>query len=190
MACILQERHPLKPFRNKGFHWFSQFEELLPVSGATGSNTFTLSTVPSLSSLFIPPPSSSSIPPPSSSVPPTSSSQATPASSGFAVPVQPHGSDWGSAVTASSTMHITTIRNGDKMDIDTAIGLSISAGKCKHSDIMLHGDDNGHTHDDSDRSFPLNIAPLSNSQSSCTLCPLLPPHPLYHLHPLSAFIIL
>jgi hypothetical protein len=54
--------------------------------------------------------------------------------------------------------------NSDEMDVDTAIGSSLSAGKRKHSDILLHGDDDD-DHRDSDSSFHLNNAPLSNSHS-------------------------
>lgn len=152
MACILQDRHPLKPYRNRGFRWLSDFEELLPISGATGSSAYT--------------PSSSSIPPPSSFVPPlspsTSSVHASVLSGGFVAPAQPHGSDRGSAMTAaSSTMRIAATTTGDEMDIDTAVGSSLSFSKRKHSDI-LHGDDNGHTHTFSDNSFHFDAVPHSS----------------------------
>ena len=48
LTHIFQKSHPLKQYCNKGFQWLSRFEQLLPVSGTTGSNAFTpsSSTVP------------------------------------------------------------------------------------------------------------------------------------------------
>lgn len=57
-------------------------------------------------------------------------------------------------MTASSTMHVAATTTGDEMDVDTAVGSSVSIGKHKH------GDDDGHTHDHSDGS--LHLAPLSS----------------------------
>lgn len=57
-------------------------------------------------------------------------------------------------MTASSTMHVAATTTGDEMDVDMAVGSSVSIGKHKH------GDDDGHTHDHSDGS--LHLAPLSS----------------------------
>ena len=48
LTYIFQKSHLLKQYHNKGFQWLSKFEQLLPVSGTTGSNAFTpsSSTVP------------------------------------------------------------------------------------------------------------------------------------------------
>ena len=157
--------------RNKRFQWLPYFKELLPISGATGSNAFT----PSSS---LPPPSSSASPLSSLSVPLPSSSSVPQVSSGFAVPAQPHGSDHDCAMTASSTMRVATIGNdSDEMDVDTAVGSASSVSKHKHSDLILPGDDD-ENNDDSSVLGHLNItSPSSNSVSRNLLSPTVPTVP-------------
>lgn len=66
---------------------------------------------------------------------------------------------------ASSTMHVAaTIARNDEMDIDTAVGSSLSVSKRKISDI--HDEDDGYRYTHSDTSFRLGAFPPASSVST------------------------
>ena len=119
-------------------------------------------------------PSSSSVPPPTHD---NSQHDVRPELRGSAAPPLPHGSDYGSVMTASSTMRVaaTSGDNSDQMDVDTAVGSSLSVGKRKHSD--LPGDDVlAHDNHDDDSSL-IDTAPPSSIPTSHSLPALSPSVP-------------
>ena len=91
-------------------------------------------------------------------------------------------------MTASSTMHITTVGNdSDEMEVDTAVSSASSVGKRKHSDLTLPGDDDNNN-DDSSVPGHLNITlPSSNSASCNLLSPTVPGIPSVPSAPSTSF---
>lgn len=110
----------MKPFRNKGWRWFSKFESILPVAGARGRNAFTATSVtaPSVEDGEI---------------------EAEEVEGGF-VSVSATGSGHSDNIIETSSTVVPAGGDGDRMDVDTTVGSS-STGKRKHSDSLTENNE-------------------------------------------------